>query len=345
MGVGSTKKWLCSAALLATALAGCTQRIVTPYDPSDRTYVYTPPVPDPYFEYSEPAKVTLASTEEETRRHRIERLSFPAIGPNGHEDELVEALFFQSKSPGPKKVVIVLPIWGANDYPSEKISEGYAKHSKGEAHVVRILGDHRLINWEELAAIEDEDEFVRRSMEMQRNVRNMVVDVSRLIDWLETRPEIDESRVALVGFSMGAIAGAIMLGNEPRFGTGVLMMGGADYGKIFASCNGKVGLAREHVLSDFGWTLAQYEAFFSELYEVGNPARYAGHYNPERTLMIDAWYDDCVPGPSRELLWESLGYPERISFLYTHKKAFLSMTPLGFNYTRHRIYDFLDEKL
>ena len=44
---------------------------------------------------------------------------------------------------------------------------------------------------------------------------------------------------------------------------------------------------------------------------------------------------------AREALWESMGQPERILIPTRHKRAFLGMTPLGFNWLRHRIGDFL----
>ncbi|MES1166724.1 MAG: dienelactone hydrolase family protein, partial [Pseudomonadota bacterium] len=51
-------------------------------------------------------------------------------------------------------------------------------------------------------------------------------DLSRAIDYLETRPDIQTSRLAYVGFSLGAELGAIFPAVEPRLKACVLMIGG-----------------------------------------------------------------------------------------------------------------------
>lgn len=51
-------------------------------------------------------------------------------------------------------------------------------------------------------------------------------DIRRTIDYLETRGDIDASRVAFCGVSLGAQLGPVYLAIEPRFRTGVLFSGG-----------------------------------------------------------------------------------------------------------------------
>jgi hypothetical protein len=52
-----------------------------------------------------------------------------------------------------------------------------------------------------------------------------------------------------------------------------------------------------------------------------------------------------MPESSRAALWEVTGHPERITMLYKHRTAFYSLTPLGLNFTRRKIYRFLDRAL
>jgi len=51
-------------------------------------------------------------------------------------------------------------------------------------------------------------------------------DIRRTVDYLETRPDLDASRVAFYGISLGAQLGPVYLVIEPRFRTGVLFSGG-----------------------------------------------------------------------------------------------------------------------
>jgi len=54
----------------------------------------------------------------------------------------------------------------------------------------------------------------------------MAKDLSRSIDYLETRDDIDSERIAYYGTSWGAVLGPIMLAMEERLDTGVFMVGG-----------------------------------------------------------------------------------------------------------------------
>jgi dienelactone hydrolase len=51
-------------------------------------------------------------------------------------------------------------------------------------------------------------------------------DVRRAVDYLESRPDIDHSRVAFYGLSLGAQLGPVYLVIEPRFRAGVFFSGG-----------------------------------------------------------------------------------------------------------------------
>ena len=51
-------------------------------------------------------------------------------------------------------------------------------------------------------------------------------DIGRTIDYLETRDDIDDTRLAYLGFSWGGAMSPIMTAMEPRFKTGVVFVGG-----------------------------------------------------------------------------------------------------------------------
>ena len=57
----------------------------------------------------------------------------------------------------------------------------------------------------------------------------MAKDLSRSIDYLETREDIDTDRLAYYGLSMGGRLGPLMLGVERRFKTGVLYVAGLKF--------------------------------------------------------------------------------------------------------------------
>ena len=282
--------------------------------------------------------------------HDIARIQFRSSGRNGHPDNLVEGQYFRPRddgilprNEGPQPLVVVMPIWGTSTYPPQKISEGYARRSN--AHVIWIFGSAPVFPWSELRSAPSEEAFRALARDSAERYRTAVIDMRRLVDWATTQPDIDASRIAFVGFSMSALVTATLLANEPRISAGVLMMGAANFADVFSVCGNRAGEVRRHVLNSFGWTLDQYRAFFKELFDPADPMRFAGRYDPDRILMIDAMFDDCMPESDRAALWEITGHPKRVTFLYKHRSAFYSLTPLGLNVSRRKIYRFLDDTL
>ena len=240
-------------------------------------------------------------------------------GRNGHPQNLVEGQYFRSRSPGPKPLVVVMPIWGTSSYPPSKISHGYARHSRGEAHVIWIYGTAPLFPWDELAAAPTEQDFAAISRDSVERYRSAVIDMRRLVEWAVMQDEIDASRIAFVGFSMSALVTATLVGNDARIAAAVFMMGAANFADVFATCGDRAGEVRAHALKEFGWSLTEYREFFQGLFGPADPVRFAGRYDPDRILMIDAMFDDCMPESSRAALWEIAGHPERITLLSRHR--------------------------
>jgi dienelactone hydrolase len=277
--------------------------------------------------------------------YQVRHLKIPSIGENGQEHNLIEAFYYRSNNAGKLPLVIVLPIWGVHTYPPEKITSTLSSRSGGGMHVLRVLGERNIIDWEELGAAMTEEQFLSIMARMaQREVIN-IIDTSRLVDWAETRKEIDAARIGLIGFSHSAITGGMMAINEPRFAAVVLVMGGARPHSVLAACDGDAGRLRDKILPRFGWTAADYERAIEPFFRPVDAANYPGRTDPSRILIFDSHEDECIPRDARDDLWETLGRPARISFLYGHKMSFLSMTPLGFYWMRREIYEFFESTL
>ncbi|MGH8494905.1 MAG: acyl-CoA thioester hydrolase/BAAT C-terminal domain-containing protein [Gammaproteobacteria bacterium] len=318
-----------------------------PFDPDRRSFKPPATTTDPLFAYERHAvRVDNHLLDElETPNYRIRELAFPSVGENGQEGNLVTARYFQSKEPGRKPLVIVLPIWGTHEYPSDKTVSSFRKRSRGDISILALMGEDFLIDWPALAAARSESAFRSLADEMAERLVTTVIDIRRVIDWAEQQPDVDASRIGLVAFSLGAVVGASVVTNEPRIAATVLVMGAVDAGKIFAHCDGRVATVRQAVMPRFDWTLEEYEAVMDAAFAAGDAANFPGRVDPAHALMIDSKNDNCMPESTRDQLWEVLGRPERISFRYSHKQAFLAMTPLGFNFTSRRIFNFMNEQL
>jgi pimeloyl-ACP methyl ester carboxylesterase len=330
------------AAVAALASTGCVLHVQRDLEPSPGFHYDPPSAPAQPFDSFQRTPIELSTPFDETRTHEIMHLTFGSSGRNGHPDNVVEGQYFRAKQPGRKSLVVVMPIWGTSSYPPAKISTGYARRAGNDTHVIWIYGNAPVFPWDELSSVPTEDGFRASARDSAERYRSAVIDMRRLVDWAANQPEIDPSRIAFVGFSMSALVTATLLANEPRVTAGVLMMGAARFADIFSMCRNRAGEVREHALRSFGWTADEYHDFFKGLFDPADPVRFEGRYNPDKILMIDAMFDDCMPESSRAALWEITGHPQRVTFLYQHRSAFYSLTPIGLNVSRRKIYRFLD---
>jgi hypothetical protein len=283
--------------------------------------------------------------ERDERRYEVKHISFPSVGDNGQYGNLVTARYYKSKSPGIKKLLIVLPIWGSYTYPPDVISKGIRSRTRGDTNVLMIQGEDFLINWYDIGAATSEEDFREQIIRMGDRLQTAVIDTRRIIDWAQAREEIDPDGIGLIGFSLGALVGGLVTASEDRLAATVLVMGAADFPGVMATCEGRPGEARENVVGRLGWSVEQYRQHVAAEISHLDPSHYSQRIDPDRIFVIDAHHDDCMPQSSRDALWRAMGHPRRMSFLAGHKTSFLFMTPLAANYMRGEIYQFFDEKL
>lgn len=332
--------------LSAIMLFGCTAHILTPFQPE----VSTRPgrlSGTPILAYEKgpvPFEKTILELDRK-KTYQVQHLRIPSIHDDGQNGNLIEAIYYRSNTAGKLPLVIVLPIWNDSlrydlTYPPEKITSTFRLRSHGVMHILRVLGENEIFDLEALGDAETEEQFLSNMARIAQQEATNIVNVSRLVDWAEARNEIDATRIGLIGFSRSAVTAGMVAINEPRFAAVVLVMGGAHPHRILATCDGDVGRPRAKILQRFGWTASDYEQAIEPFFRPIDAANYPGRADPSRILIFDSHEDECVPRDARDDLWEALGRPARISFLYGHKTSFLSMTPLGFNWMRREIYKF-----
>ena len=279
------------------------------------------------------------------RAYTVFRVRMPSVGHNRQRDDLVTGEYFQSNAPGRRPLVVVLPIWGASTYPPRTLQRRLTRGPiRGRVNVLIIDGANNLFDWETLGAVGSPADFDKLVRDGVATTWTTLADLRRLLDWAGRRPEVND-RMAIVGFSRGAIVGSVLMGIEPRLDTGVFAMAGADLHEVVATCPGRLGKMQRHARIKFGWShedlVRRLEAPMASL----NPARWAGTIDPRQVLFVEATKDECVPEAARERLWTAMGQPERIRIHAGHQTAFLSMTLLDFHSITRRIQGFLEERL
>jgi len=300
------------------------------------------------FEYASDTEnpITAAKRTLETETHASLLLTIRS----SRKDALikVKARYSRSKASGKKKLVVILPIYGGGlgaNFPTQALARTLAGNSS-DTNVLRILGSKDFFRWEKLSAARTESDFFNEIDYSMRLVRYAIIDIRRFLDWAEKQPEIDISRVGIVGLSIGAFVAGVTMGIDTRVSAGVFVMGGGNPSEIFAfcKCDGPRE-TRKNLLKRFGWTPEMIKRKLSLPLQILNPTLFAKRITPKNILIIDAEYDQYIPRSARSALWEAMGRPERITFQHSHKVSFLSMTLLTLESTNRRINKFFEKRL
>ncbi|HDP35221.1 MAG TPA: alpha/beta fold hydrolase [Candidatus Hydrogenedentes bacterium] len=130
-------------------------------------------------------------------------------------------------------------------------------------------------------------------------------DARRLIDYLQTHPEIDGERIYLVGASYGAITGATLTAFEKRIRAAVLVVGGGNL-KVMLDAP----LIRDGVKNKaLHWMAKQFVAW---LMKPADPVNYAHLTAGTPILMQSCSEDILVPPEAGRELHKAIGEPKEI---------------------------------
>jgi dienelactone hydrolase len=144
------------------------------------------------------------------------------------EGQKVYATYFRPKrtrtEPGPA-LVGIHGIWSDRREQFWPIAEAAARN--GYAALLPSLPYHH--ERRTPFSLVSGQQFITRDIPATRaNLRRAVVEARRGLDWLLDQPEVDRSRVAVAGVSLGGVIAAVALKVEPRFSAGILAVAAGD---------------------------------------------------------------------------------------------------------------------
>ncbi len=126
-------------------------------------------------------------------------------------------------------------------------------------------------------------------------------------DYLLSRREMDPSRLAAVGASLGVPAVTAWASRDRRAAVVALVMGGADLGSVLeANLGGQVRspALRRSVAAVLGWLLRPID-----------PGRTVGLVAPRPVLIVGALGDERIPRRSTALLYAAAGEPRTLRWV------------------------------
>ncbi len=230
--------------------------------------------------------------------------SFPSayVSPSATNNQVKLRVFLPPDRTGPTPVVLALHYWGASNLTLETaMAESLA--SEGISLVAMTLPYHLSrtpagARTGQLAVQGDPESLIAL-------VTQSVLDIRRTVDWIETRPEFRKGSLGLVGTSLGALLGAAAFGVEPRFGSAVFLLGGADYAHLV--WNSSLVAPQREALRRKGFS----EDSLHERLKGIDPVTYL-RPDGRPTFVVAGRHDTVVPRGSTERLIQALGSPQTL---------------------------------
>jgi dienelactone hydrolase len=239
----------------------------------------------------------------------IYTLTFPSPVKSPHpENNTVHAEYYRPQGKGPFPGVIVLDILGGDGAVSRGVARHLAQNGIAGLFVqMAYYGPRRPMGGPALITVNIEHTM--------NGIRQTVLDIRCATSWLESRPEIDATKLGILGTSLGSFISALTAAMEPRLGRVVLLLGGGGLvdafyenpkAKPFLQAADLVGLTREKM---------------KKMIAPADPLTYAELLKERKLLMIAASRDDIVPPIAAQKLWEATGKPKIIWLDATHVGA------------------------
>lgn len=260
---------------------------------------------------------------EQTANYVLKRVHLkpPADGTN--TDRRIDLDFYELLGKEKPPVVLVLPMSGGG----YSIERHFASYFANRGYAAVIVHRDKIPKDQQM--IENLNPMIRR----------MVLDHKRVIDWLETVPDVDARRVGIFGISLGGIKGAMLAPLDNRIQAAIIGLAGGDLPYILTySTEPGLTKKREEFLKTQGLTPDQAEAALRKLL-TRDPLIYAPYIDPRKVLLVLARYDTVVPIAKGLELKEKMGNPETIMLPAGHYTAVLSIP-----YIKSQSFDFFEKR-
>lgn len=306
---------------LCLSMAGCA------YLPADPDYAGPKPLPEKIrasYTYNKYQGHYAEKLLKQTRHYTLKRITFPSnhnILPLPHD---INIDYYAVDSAEKVPVILVLPILGGSNSVASSFARYFTRHGFAAAVV------HRQKKYKK-------QEFMK---EIGQIMCQIVFDHKQAIDWVETRPELDSSRIGVFGVSMGGIKSALISALDQRVAASIIVMAAGDLPYIIARSNERGIIKRRKIhMAERDLTSEELQRELAEKIQC-DPINYAEHIDANKTLMILARFDKAVPYHKGLELKEKIGNPETIYLLSGHYTAIIYIS-----YVKYQSRKFLQKHL
>ncbi len=244
-----------------------------------------------------PLNVVLHPKDSNTKRKRT-LVSFDSV----HDQRVSSILALPTSSKAPYPAIILVHGSGGNkdtsyiQWVSEAlVAQGYATLSID----TQYHGDRARTGRN--GEIHLPDSYTMRDAWVQS-----VVDLRRTVDYLLSRPDIDKNKIGYMGFSQGAMLGAVLGGVEERIAAFCLAVPGGGLMQIVQNLD-------KYPVIKARWPIRitpEKLKVIEEVVDITDPIHYVGRILPRPLLIVVAKHDEIIPPEASIALIEAAGAKE-----------------------------------
>lgn len=275
-----------------------------------------PPDVAAYYAYPhKPVHNTMTLTSERSRwKEWLVQFPLSAAGFEPTEP-VVEVEWYESRQPGRRPALVFNPILGG-DYPLER---GLCRFFAGQGYHVALIRRKTL-------KVSPEHPVER----LELLLRQGVVRIRQVVDWMEMQPTVDASRLGSFGLSMGGIAGTITAAIEPRLRVHVIALAGGSIPDILMNSTDSL------LTKPMAKYMARNQLTRPQLDEQlrrhlrTDPIRLAHYVDSRNVLMFLARADRTIGYDNELRLWRALGCPAAIFLPFGHYTSYFALPYVRF---------------
>ena len=216
----------------------------------------------------------------------------------------VSAISFSSPDGGSVTGLLFDPVTRSNLRPGIVIMHGLPGNSGNVAFSAQQLAEHGAV------VIAIDAPFARRggptvqfSTQDRAEQIQLIKDLQRAVDVLRAQPNVDDERIAYVGFSYGGAMGALFAGIERRIKAAVLVVGDGGLVTHFTGPEDYNQMAGLSCATRVNW--------FQAMAPI-EPIRFIGHASPTGLLLQNGRLDNLVPVADAQELHTAASIPKTI---------------------------------
>jgi hypothetical protein len=260
----------------------------------------------------------------ENGEYRLFAGKFPPDIKGSDDDSPITFEYYEQIGKNSAPVVLVLPILN------------------GQKDVVRPFAWHFVNNGYNVVIVDtvQRKTLLEDMLDPEAAIRRTAIRHRRVLDWVETEPNIDKNKIAVFGASLGGFNALFLTAADTRVTASALALVAGDLPYVLTySSEGRIIDAAEGAMETLQTDSEGLRQYLQE-HILSDPLSLAHYIDPERVLLVLAKFDDAVHYEKQLELQEAMGQPESITLPTGHVT-----TAAYLFYLRSRVLEFFDRKL